>query len=433
MAPGWKMPLWLIPLLYIGTTLVAGIVLPRLEAAYLADYSHTVAVASAQAFFSAVSSGIMALTGIVFAITIVMIQFSAVAYSPRVVAMFAGRRIMFHAMGVFIATFTYSLAALVWTDRGGTGTVPLFSSMLVFVLLCISLLLFAYLIQSVGDLQINNVLEEIGTKGRSVIRTMFPRLPVDAQCEPDIDLRPTFEPGSTTQTLTYSGRPQSIARLDIAGLVRIAQQAGAVIEMTCAVGDTLVEDCTVLRLHKATRPIPEAQLLRCIHLSKERTFEQDPKYAIRLLVDIAIRALSPAVNDPTTAVQALDQVEDLLRRLGRSELDAGRAHDAAGTLRLVFPMPTWDDYLALSFDEIRQFGTISIQVVRRMRAALTGLASTVTLPSRQQSILNYRSHLDHKVEYSDFDTQDRASAMREDQQGLGLSRGLPPDDHQEDT
>ena len=129
------MPLWLIPLFYIGTALVAGAVLPRLEAAYLGEYTHTVSVASAQAFFAAVSSGIMALTGIVFAIIIVMVQFSAVAYSPRVVAMFAGRRMTFHTMGVFIATFSYSLAALIWTDRGGSGKVPLFSSIFVFVLL----------------------------------------------------------------------------------------------------------------------------------------------------------------------------------------------------------------------------------------------------------------------------------------------------------
>src|SRR5271168_4951450 len=80
----------------------------------------------------------------------------------------------------------------------------------------------------------------------------------------------------------------------------------------------------------------------------ERTFEQDPKYALRLLVDIAIRALSPAINDPTTAVQALDQIEDLLLRLGSSNLDAGQFLDQDGKLRLVVPFPTWDDFLLLA-------------------------------------------------------------------------------------
>ena len=103
--------------------------------------------------------------------------------------------------------------------------------------------------------------------------------------------------------------------------------------------------------------LPEQALLRAVQVGRERTFEQDPKYPMRLLVDIAIKALSPAINDPTTAVQAIDQIEDLLRRLG-GELDAGGVADAQGVLRLVFPTPTWEDYLALAFDEIRQYGAV---------------------------------------------------------------------------
>ena len=140
--------------------------------------------------------------------------------------------------------------------------------------------------------------------------------------------------------------------------------------MAQGVGDTLVADTTVLRVHGARAALPETDLLRFIHLGHERTAEQDPKYPIRLLVDIAIRALSPAINDPTTAVQAIDQIEDLLRRLGRRELDAGYARDAKGVLRLVFPMPTWNDYLTLAFDEIRQYGASSIQVMRRRGGAV---------------------------------------------------------------
>ena len=96
--------------------------------------------------------------------------------------------------------------------------------------------------------------------------------------------------------------------------------------------------------------------------------------------------MSPAVNDPTTAVQALDQIEDLLRRLGRRQLDAGQARDATGALRLTFQVPTWEDYLALAFDEIRQFGATSVQVVRRLRAALVGLADTVAVEARRDAV-----------------------------------------------
>jgi uncharacterized membrane protein len=119
--------------------------------------------------------------------------------------------------------------------------------------------------------------------------------------------------------------------------------------------------------------------MRTVRLATSRTFEQDPKYAIRLLVDVAIRALSPAIYDPTTAVQALDQIEDWLRQLGRRQLDAGYAGDSAGVVRVTFPCPTWQDYLTLSFDEIRQFGGSSVQVLRRLRAALVGLEDTISV------------------------------------------------------
>ena len=139
-------------------------------------------------------------------------------------------------------------------------------------------------------------------------------------------------------------------------------------------------------------------------------------------MDIAIRALSPAINDPTTAVQAIDQIEDLLRRLGSRQLDAGYARDDSATIRVIFPVPTWEDYLALSFDEIRQFGASSVQVVRRLRSALVGLGDTISAEERRSSILQSLEHLNRGVRRSTFDDQDQAVALWEDRQGLGMSR-----------
>src|SRR5262249_52951476 len=136
------------------------------------------------------------------------------------------------------------------------------------------------------------------------------------------------------QTLVYSGYPRTITKLNIAALVRQGKESDVVIEMVSAVGDTLVGGSVVLHAHGTGSRLAEKDLMRAIHLATERTFEQDPKYPIRLLVDIAIRALSPAINDPTTAVQAIDQIEDLLHRLGRLDLDVGVARDSGGVPRL---------------------------------------------------------------------------------------------------
>jgi len=414
------MRLWLIPMIYVGASVVCGLTLPRIEQAYLASFTLNLSVASAQAYLSAAASGMMALTGVIFAMAFVMVQFNAIAYSPRLVLWFARDHLLFHSLGAFSATFILALFTLAWIDRAGSGTVPLLSTLVVAVMLIASMLLFAMLVQRLSSLQITSVLQLIGDKGREVIRDMFRQL--DAQPAVERKPGPGGGLGPVTQIVTYSGRPRTIAKLSIETLVRQGRASGAVIEMVSAVGDTLVEGSIILRVHGAGGRLVEADLMRAVRLDAERTFEQDPKYPIRLLVDIAIKALSPAINDPTTAVQAIDQIEDLLRRLGRRDLDAGLVRDADGALRLVVPMPTWEDYLALAFDEIRQFGTTSIQVMRRLRAALVGLADATTIPDRAEAVRRYLQHLDLVIERSPLDPEDKAMALQEDRQGLGLTR-----------
>jgi uncharacterized membrane protein len=422
---------WFIPVVYVVGAVFGGIALPRFENEWQTDTGFLMvelSVSSAQAYLSAAASGMMALTGIVFALAFVMVQFSAIAYSPRLVLWFARDRMLFHALGAFSATFIFALATLAWVDRNGSGLVPPFSLGIVGILIVVSMLLFARLMQRLNDLRITNVLHLIGDQGRAVLANMFRRLDNGAEemrraPEATTDFRARL--GQATQTLNYSGKPRTIAQLDVAALVALARQADGTIAMACAVGDTLVEGATLLRVHGARTPLTEDALLRAVHLGRERTFEQDPKYPIRLLVDVAVKALSPAINDPTTAVQTIDQLEDLLRRLGASQLDAGYAADENGVIRLVFPTPTWEDYLTLAFDEIRQFGSSSVQVIRRLRAALDALARWLPTEDRRQSVQRYLQHPDRAIEMSPFDAEDRRMAGEEDRQGIGLSRRRP--------
>jgi uncharacterized membrane protein len=230
-----------------------------------------------------------------------------------------------------------------------------------------------------------------------------------------------LELGPVLQTVKYFGGPQAIAKCDIGKLVNLAQKANAVIVLNLGVGDTIVDNTPVLKVHGAMVALPERSLMGTIKLKPERTYEQDPKYPIRLLVDIAIKALSPAINDPTTAVQAIDQIEDLLRRLGGHSLDTGYAYAPDGSLRVIFPMPTWEDYLFLAFDEIRQYGSTSVQVMRRLRSALVGLAETIVSEDRVVAVRQYLDQLDSSIDRSVLDMIDRERARQEDRQGLGLS------------
>src|SRR5262245_57486363 len=150
------MRLWLIPMIYVGASVICGLTLPRIEQAYFPLRTLNLSLASAQAYLSAVASGMMALTGVVFAMAFVMVQFSAIAYSPRLVLWFARDRVLFHSLGAFAATFMYALFTLAWIDRGGSGTVPLISALIVAVLMNVYMLILVVLVHRLLDLQVTN-------------------------------------------------------------------------------------------------------------------------------------------------------------------------------------------------------------------------------------------------------------------------------------
>uniref|UniRef100_UPI0028DCA0E1 DUF2254 family protein n=1 Tax=Streptomyces stackebrandtii TaxID=3051177 RepID=UPI0028DCA0E1 len=167
-----------------------------------------------------------------------------------------------------------------------------------------------------------------------------------------------------------------------------------------------------------SRPDPK-RVNGVIALGPERTIEQDPAFALRVLVDIAIRALSPAVNDPTTAVQVINYIEWFLHTVGTTQLP-GRyvLADRGGDARLVLPGRDWDNYLELAVCEIRDYGGSSVQICRRLRAMLEGLLDALPAPQhaavRTQLLL-----LQETVEREFTDPARRSIAEQADHQGIG--------------
>jgi uncharacterized membrane protein len=408
---------WGIPALYAGAAIAAGLTFPRIESRVFPELVSKLSVDAATAIYSAIASGMIALTGIVFSLTFVMVQFSATAYSPRLVLWIARDPVMSHALGMFTATFLYAISALSGVDRSGSGKVPFVSAWVVVALLVGSVGMFISLIHRIGLLQVNRMLIFTGDHGRSVITTLYPLVkPVAAPDGSD-----EFRALPRTQSLIHRGRPRSIQAVDAARLVNLAKASGGVIEMVAAVGDTVVELMPLLRVFGAPQPIDEQELRNGIELGGERTFEQDPKYAIRLLVDIAIKALSPAINDPTTAVQALDQIEDLLLRLGQRHLEIGTFRDSDGKVRLVVPFPAWNDLLRLAFDEICSYGANSVQVMRRMNALVSDLILAVP-EGRRPALRHWDVRLKSTIARSFAGPEERLEASEEDRQGLGIPR-----------
>jgi uncharacterized membrane protein len=406
---------WGIPLTYVVLTFVVGMLFPRAEHYLLPRSVSTMSAPAAMGICGAVASGMIALTGIVFSLAFVMVQFSATAYSPRLVLWVARDPVVSHALGIFIATFVYALIMLGWVDRQAAGRVPLLSSWLVFFLLLASMAVFIALIERIGMLKVSRMLIFTGNHGRRAIEDLYS---LDQSGRAGLE-KEDYRTLPVSQALTHVGRPQAIQAVQVANLVNLASECGAVIEMSAAIGDGIVEMAPLLRVYGGRRKLEEEALRKAVEIGDERTFEQDPKYAIRLIVDIAIKALSPAINDPTTAVQALDQIEDLLLRLGRCWLEIGHYHDERGVLRLVIPFPTWEDFLRLALDEIRFCGATSVQVTRRMMALIKSLL-TVLPEERHAALRHWELRVQGTIERTFQDAEDKQEAAVADRQGLGL-------------
>ncbi|HTQ96847.1 MAG TPA: DUF2254 family protein, partial [Candidatus Acidoferrum sp.] len=244
---------WIIPAIYAAVAMAAAMTFPRIEGRLFPGLVLPMSVSSATAIYSAIASGMLALTGIVFSLAFVMVQFSATAYSPRLVLWIARDPMLSHALGVFTATFLYPIAAITGVDRNGSGKVPFVSAWIVVILLIASVGMFIGLIQGIGLLQVNRMLIFTGDQGRRVIETAYP--PVNSQ--PATIQLGDFRRAAPAQTLIHRGKPQSVQAVNIAALVSLAKASDGVIEVVVAVGDTVVELTPLLRVHGAKQPMDE--------------------------------------------------------------------------------------------------------------------------------------------------------------------------------
>jgi uncharacterized membrane protein len=220
-----------------------------------------------------------------------------------------------------------------------------------------------------------------------------------------------------------AARAGAIQAIDGRGLLALARRQDCVLVLLHSVGDFVPAGASLVQVFGPAPATVHRRVRRMFALGRERTIEQDPAFALRILVDIAIRALSPAVNDPTTAIQVLDYVEDLLLVIGRRELHGrGELRDGEGRLRVVIPVRQWEQYLDLGVTEIRQYGAGSVQVARRLRAVLEELRSLV--PAQHRAAVDAElGKLKAEVATSFPAEGDRSLAGTSDRQGIG---GPPP-------
>ncbi len=385
----------------------------RLDAA---SVTVDVAVAGVRSMFDTFVSATLSFLVFTFGSLLVAIQVAGGQYTPRVIATVLLRDNVVRAcVGLFVVTLLFSIRTL----RTMTDTVSLASLSLGALLGFGSLVTFLFLIDYAARmLRPVSIVARVGEMGLAVIGSVYQKpiwqahpAPASARLEaPDRVVINTLSSGS-------------VLAVQLDQLVELARRAGGVIELVPQVGDFVAKDEPLFALHGGASAIKDSRLLSAVALGVERTIEQDPTFAFRILVDLAIKALSAAINDPTTAVLAIDQLHRLLRRVGLQDLRGEEYCDAAGEVRLILRTPDWEDYVNLVCTEIRHCGVGSIQIPRRLRAMLENLMQTLP-PHRHGELRQQLALLDRAVNNFYKMPEDLALARIGDSQGLGGSLGL---------
>jgi uncharacterized membrane protein len=375
-------------------------------------------VATVDTALESVVSATVAFIVFAFSSLLVAIQIASAQLTPRIIATTLLRDNTIRAV---IALFVLTLAFAVGTLARAQNTVPYLLVTVSVLLAGTSTVAFIYLIDYAARLlRPVSIVWRLGQQGLAVIEQVYP-----AKIRgPHTPSRLAAPPPQPDRTILHKGTSAIILAVDLDTVRREAERTDGVIEFAHQVGNFLSVDEPLFHLYAGAAAADDKRLRGAVAIGAERTLEQDATFSFRVIVDIALKALSEAINDPTTAVLAIDQLHRLLRAVGRRHLHDDVITDDAGNPRVIFRTPNWDDFVELSCREIRLYGAENYQIARRMRAMLENLAAT--LPDyRRPALLKELDLLDRALERLNLLPEDLALARTPDLQGLGAPMRPP--------
>jgi uncharacterized membrane protein len=403
--------LWILPTSSMVISLIAARVVIALEIAI--GVRSSISPDTGRLIMTTVAASTFTLVVLVSSAMLLAVQLASAQLTPRIIAFIYRSPYGKLAFAVFVFTFTFSVATLVRIE----DRVPLVASYVAAYGFLVSLALFIVFTDAMGKmLRPSSALRRVGLAGREVVRSVYPVLQkADAKFPEPFKVPRELEP-----RVIVSEGDGAVLAFDMPGVIRKAARANCVIELVPQVGDFIANGDPIFRVFGDTPAVSDKDLRNSLAIGHERTLEQDPMFAFRIIVDIASKALSPAINDPTTAVIAIDQIHHLLRDVGKRLLSDSQEKDESGQVRLIYRTPEWEDFVQLGTTEIRQFGRDSIQVQRRLRAMLEDLIET--LPAHRHAVLKKEIALLGTSLLRAFpDLDDQKLAESGDLQGIGGS------------
>ena len=406
--------LWVVPALGAVVGILGAAVLISIDSHVKVPSNWAYSSSTASTVLSAIVGAVAALTGFVVTVTVLVVQMASGSFLPRTMRLWYRDPVLKGVLALLIGTLAYSFALL---RRIESNFVPDLGVTLAGVLLIVGLVIFV--------LFLNRFVHLLRPVAVAALVAKAVRRSLDDDIRSTRDLGNVFagpleevgEPASLTVRAVHPGAVQAV---NLRGMATWAAQHDCLVVLRHSVGEFIETGDLLFEVYGRFGPADAAEraLRGLVALGLERTIEQDPAFALRVMVDVASKALSPAINDPTTAAQVLDYLGDSLRVIGETDRSAPAWQPGAAKRGVVIPVRCWEDFLSLGITEIREFGSSSIQVLRRVRAVLEKLLQEVR-PENRAAVKAEIERLDATVAAGFSGSIDRDWAGIADSQGLG--------------
>jgi uncharacterized membrane protein len=411
-----KSALWTVPLIAIAAELLLSPLFRAFDS-WQRWYLSGLSPAGATALYQTVITMTLSFLVFTFGSLLVAIQVAGGQLTPRIIATTLLRNnVVRYSVGLFVFTLVFAVAALNRQGESVHQFVALVNGILGVACIADFLFLIDYAARLLRPVA---VVARVGDEGVAMIKAVYPE---PATALPPEEFRLHEQLRLPRREVEHRDTSEIVLAVDIPTLVALARGHDGMVEFVPQVGDFVAADEPLFVLYGGAAAIDDRALRSTVAFGPERTLEQDPMFAFRIIVDIGLKALSPAINDPTTGVLALDQIHRLLRMVGRRKLRGEVILDDEGQPRVIFRTPNWEDYVQVACSEIRACGADNLQIARRMRAMLENLRST--LPEHRRPALGVQLDLlDWEVQAHFTRPEELALARTPDSQGLGGSSG----------
>ncbi len=375
-------------ILPVGIMLVlstVAIFLPRLELGNdaLGNWSRHVSwlvpsdPGMAQLMLGATAGSCVTIVSVVYSVLLIALTFASMQFSPRILSSFIKDRVSQWTLGLFIGTFAYCLILLPSVQSGAKTMVPTLSLTVCLILATVCLFYLIYFIHHLAiAIQVNYIADRIATESEQIIATVF-GAPLKGFPVAELHLR---EP--TKGMPVVARRSGYVQFINEKKLLDIAIREDGSIFIHRGVGQFIPAGVSLITLQTA-RPVTDElkkACLSCFHVGPLRSMEGDVEFGALQLVDIALKAISPAVNDPSTAINCVDNLSRILLKAATLEPPASRLLDDKGIVRLMRRQTSFPRLLDIAFNQIVPYGKTDMAVSLRIMRVLFDVSSVTNYP-----------------------------------------------------